>query len=502
MRLLAKQKGETVTLPTGSATALNRFGLGARFDLTEAQRKTMAADPRGFLKDEMKPERALLSGPYLETTRINLLTSFAEQERKRMERDQNLKANTPAMGMAPGTAMPEPPAQNAMQSAMQNPMQNPAQGDQKNRPIQREVLLSEAQARWQKAFEDPSGFIERLVWFWSNHFAVSVAKGQQVQVSAGSYEREAIRPFVLGQFGDMLKAVEKHPTMLFFLDNRSSMGPDSKAGKNQKKGLNENLAREILELHTLGVDGGYTQADVTNFARIITGWTWYPNNPNFETASFVFNPNAHQPGEPKVLSKIYAQPGIAQGEAVLDDLVHSPATAKHLATKFVRHFVADEPPPALVAKLAKVFGDTGGNLLAFTHALLDDDLAWAAPATKLRTPQEYLAASARALNLPTDKPEVAMRALNDLGQPLWKPSGPNGYGDRVQDWGSAEGMKMRFAYAVAMSNQAAVPGNPTDLANIVLADAASPETRQAIARAETRQQGLSLLLMSPEFQRR
>ena len=496
--------------PSASSIALSRFGLGARFDLSAADRKAIDADPRGYLKLELKPDRAQLTAPYLESTRINLLTNFAENERKKMERERNQNPNAPVNGplINPQIAMAAPMPSAMQNGAMQNDgMQNGAKqngimADAANRPIQREVSINEAQARWKKAFEDPTGFIERLVWFWSNHFAVSAAKGQQVQITAGSYEREAIRPYVLGNFGDMLNAVEKHPTMLFFLDNRSSIGPNSKAGKNQKKGLNENLAREILELHTLGVDGGYSQADVTNFARVITGWTWYPNNPNFEPASFVFNPNAHEPGEPTVLAKSYTQPGIGQGEAVLNDLAHHPATAKHLASKFVRHFIADEPPPELVSKLAKVFIDTGGNLLAFTTALLSEDLAWSAPQTKLRSPQEFLMASARAMNLPLDKPEAGMRALNDLGQPLWRPGGPNGYGDRVQDWGSPEGMKMRFAYAVAMANQATVHGNPTDISNVVLGDAGSSETRQAIARAESRQQGLALLLMSPEFQRR
>jgi len=475
------------TVPIQTTTAFNRFGLGARFDLSDAQRKSIAADPRNWLKSELAPERAHLNSADLDSTRINLLTNFAEQERKRKEREQ-MQTSTAAM-------LPQITGQPNM--AMQPPN---AAGP--NRSIQRDVLLTEAQARWQRGFEDMSGFSERLVMFWSNHFAVSTAKAQQVQITAGSYEREAIRPFVLGKFGDMLKAVEQHPTMLFFLDNRDSIGPNSKAGLKQKKGLNENLAREILELHTLGVDGGYSQADVTNFARIITGWAWYPNNPNFEPATFIFNPNTHEPGDPKVLNKPYAQQGIAQGEAVLVDLAHHPSTAKHLATKFVRHFVSDDPPPALVAKLAKTYLDSGGELMAFTKALIDDDGAWAAPATKLRSPQEYLLAASRALNLPPDKPERAMRALNDLGQPLWRPSGPNGFGDRTQDWASAEGMKMRLAYATAMAQGAAVSGNPTDLTNIILSDAASTETRQAIARAESKQQGLALLLMSPEFQRR
>ena len=484
-----------MTISPNTLTALNRFGLGARFDLSEAQHQAIEADPRGYLKAQLTPESALLNAPDLDSSRVNLLINFAEQERKKMERE--------AIASAATTTAPV-----AMQANMQGPAQSmmgqPAP-KQTEPPVQRKIMLTEATARWRKGFEDTTGMVERLVWFWSNHFAVSTAKDQAVEVSAGSYEREAIRPFVLGKFADMLKAVEQHPVMLTFLDNRGSVGPDSKAGQKQKKGLNENLAREILELHTLGVNGGYSQADVTSFARVITGWTWTnPNNPNYEPATFVFNPNTHEPGDAKVLDKTYSQSGIAQGEEVLNDLARHPSTAKHLATKFVRHFVADDPPPALVAKLTKVYLETGGDLMAFTKALIDDDAAWSTPATKLRTPQEFIMSAARAINItpPVDKPDRALNALNDLGQPLWRPGGPNGFGDRVQDWASAEGMKMRFAWASNMAAQANVQGNPTDIANIVLADAGSPETRQAIARAESRNQGFALLLMSPEFQRR
>ncbi|MDE2384942.1 MAG: DUF1800 family protein [Alphaproteobacteria bacterium] len=468
-----------------AATALRRFGLGPRFDLGEADQAAIAADARSYLKTQLKPQAALLHGEGLEDSKANLIAAFEEQQQKKMLRDQ--AAQMPAAAAAPMQSM-----EMAGQPQPEKPM-----------PVQRDVLLTEVQARYQKAFDDQSGLIERLVWFWSNHFAISIAKGTLSTITAGSFEREAIRPHVLGRFADMLKAVEQHPTMLFFLDNRDSIGPNSKAGQRRQKGLNENLAREIMELHTLGVNGGYTQADVTALARIITGWTFAGlNNTNFDPGIFVFNPNTHEPGASKVLGKAYAQQGQAQGEAVLADLARHPATAQHIAFKFARHFVADAPPPGLVDKLAASFRSSDGDLLALTQTLLDDDGAWATPAAKLRTPQEFLLAASRALNLPPDRPQPLIRALNELGQPLWKPAGPNGFGDTAQDWASPEGMKVRLSYASLMASQSKLATNPGDLAASLFGASLSQDTRQTVSRAESKPQGLALLLMSPEFQRR
>ena len=229
---------------------------------------------------------------------------------------------------------------------------------------------AEALARLQRAMIADCGFTERLVTFWSNHFCISASKGELARIWAGSFEREAIRPHVLGRFGDMLKAVEQHPAMLFFLDNQQSLGPDSRAGQNRKRGLNENLAREIMELHTLGVGGGYTQDDVTSLARIITGWTFAGRQGQLGTpGTFVFNANAHQPGAQPLLGKTYADAGVAQGEAALADIARHPSTAKFIATKFARHFVADEPPPALVTRLQEVFRKSDGDLRALATTL-------------------------------------------------------------------------------------------------------------------------------------
>jgi uncharacterized protein (DUF1800 family) len=308
---------------------------------------------------------------------------------------------------------------------------------------------------------------------------------------------------VFGRFSDMLKAVEQHPAMLFFLDNQQSLGPDSRAGQNRKRGLNENLAREIMELHTLGVGGGYSQDDVTSLARIITGWTYAGRQGKLGTpGSFVFNANAHQPGAQQVMGKIYASNGVAQGEAVLADIARHPSTAKFIAAKFVRHFVADDPPPALVARLQKVFTETDGDLKALALALLDSDEAWQAPLTKVRSPYEFLVATGRLLARIPEDPGNYLGSLNLLGQPLWSPSGPNGFPDTNAAWAAPEGMKLRLDISAQLASRVAGSIDSRDLLELVAADAASEETRRTVERAESRQQALALLLMSPEFQRR
>ncbi|MDB5564482.1 MAG: uncharacterized protein JWP84_1048, partial [Tardiphaga sp.] len=347
------------------------------------------------------------------------------------------------------------------------------------------------------------GFVERLVVFWSNHFCISANKGDPARMWAGSFEREAIRPFVLGKFSDMLRAVEQHPAMLFFLDNQQSIGPTSKAGQNGKRGLNENLAREIMELHTLGVGGGYSQGDVTTLARIITGWTFAGREGRIGTpGSFAFNANAHEPGPQTLLGKTYDDTGVTQGEAALADIARHPSTAKFIATKFAQHFVADDPPPALVARLQAVFKKSDGDLKALAIALLDSDEAWQAPLSKVRSPYEYLIAIGRVLARIPDDPGRYIVSLGVLGQPLWTPPGPNGFPDSNAAWAVPEGMKLRLDIAAQVSARIADSIDARELLDVVAGDAASSETRNTIARAETRQQALALLLMAPEFQRR
>ena len=373
--------------------ALHRFGLGARGGAS-GDFVNAASDPRGFVKADLsRPNGALLEVPGLLSTPALGKAVFEYQFGIQQARDaaakiptseanpppptaaqmRNLSLSTIAQDMAPAAkqaAMPPPgndaamAAPAAMQPGAPKPPPQPVNIIQK-------TFRAEALARLQRATLAECGFGERLVAFWSNHFCISASKGGLARMWAGSFEREAIRPHVFGRFADMLRAVEQHPAMLFFLDNQQSFGPDSRAGRNRKRGLNENLAREIMELHTLGVDGGYTQDDVTALARIITGWTFAGRQGQLGTpGSFVFNANAHQPGAQLLLGKIYENNGLAQGEAALADIARHPATAKFIATKFVRHFVADDPPPALVARLMQVFSKSGGDLKALAAALL------------------------------------------------------------------------------------------------------------------------------------
>jgi uncharacterized protein (DUF1800 family) len=363
--------------------------------------------------------------------------------------------------------------------------------------LPQQLYLAEAKARFARALAADTGFVERLVWFWSNHFCVSADK---VRPIAGAFEREAIRPHVLGRFADMLLAVESHPAMLHYLDNARSIGPDSMAGRNRGKGLNENLAREILELHTLGVRTGYSQADVTNFAKVITGWSIIPPRQPERGGEFTFNPRMHEPGAQTVAGRNYADSGIEQGRAVLLDLARHPATAQHIATKLARHFIADEPPPRLVEALEATFISSDGNLKQVARVLVSAPEAWDASRSKLKRPGEWVIAATRATGVLAPDARPIIGALNMLGEPLWRPPAPKGFDDLNAAW--MDGLAQRLDIANQFGRRVTQPVDPKELVETALGPLASPETRQAVARAETRPQAVALLLMSAEFQRR
>jgi uncharacterized protein (DUF1800 family) len=308
---------------TLAAIALHRFGFGPR----AGSLASVAADPRGAVLAELDRPGA---GRFAGCQKVGIGDAASRSApNKDMPKSDMMKADP----------VPASSADATQGNAPAKPKLGPG--------IPQQIYLEEGKVRFDSALNAEIGLVDRLTWFWSNHFCVSADKGQ-VRALCGAFEREAIRANVLGKFSEMLLAVESHPAMLLYLDNAGSIGPNSIAGQRRGKGINENLAREILELHTLGVRGGYSQEDVTNFAKIITGWTFSPFKQDPQHGGeFMFNERLHEPGPQMVLSHRYDDNGYEQGRAALLMLADHPATAKHIATKLVMHFVADEPDTTL-----------------------------------------------------------------------------------------------------------------------------------------------------------
>ena len=379
--------------------------------------------------------------------------------------------------------------------------------------IVRRHYLEQTGARYAAAAESDEPFHERLVHFWSNHFAISADK-QPVPAIAGLYENEAIRPHISGKFIDLLLAVEKHPAMILYLDNQRSVGPNStlgrKANRRQRErevGLNENLAREILELHTLGVNGGYTQKDVGSFANVITGWSIGGSGEKGRFADgtpgqFEFREAIHEPGTKVVMGRRYSGKGIEQGEAVLRDLATHPSTASFLATKLARHFVSDTPPDSLVAKMASAYLDADGDLTALYKVMVAAKEPWAHTFTKYKTPHEFVVSTLRAFRHTPDNRRFVVGALDLMGQTPYRPGSPAGWPDTAEHWGGADALYKRIEWSNTVARVVGSRVNPVELGDEILGDAFRPETRKAISRAETLSQGMTLFLASPDFQRR
>jgi uncharacterized protein (DUF1800 family) len=448
--------------PDPTTLALHRFGLGAR----PGERPTVAADPRGWLRDQLDPH---LRPP----ARLAELPSHAELF-----------------------------AESARRKA--------AGGAESVRQWGRSVYRNERAARFAVAASTPHPFRERWVRFWSNHLCVS-AKKRPIVAVVGAHEREAIRPAVVGSFSDLLLASTRHPAMLMYLDNQLSVGPHSSLGESKEQGLNENLARELLELHTLGVEGGYSQDDVVALAKMLTGWTVWRGKATKaarETA-FVFARRRHEPGEKVLLGQTCKEDGEAEAAAALRALARHPSTARHLSRKLVRHFVADDPPEPIVTDLARVFEETGGDLQAVGVQLIEDDRAWKAAARqpKLRTPEELAIAMVRASGWtdsggPLPDAVLAMeRAVQGMGQVPLSPPSPAGWPDRAEDWAGPEQVLRRIELAeeVGRSLRGEVR-NPEAFADDLLGDRFHPDTRLAVARAPDRATSLALIFAAPEFQ--
>lgn len=372
----------------------------------------------------------------------------------------------------------------------------------------REAYVAATGARAASALQTSTPFVERLVHFWSNHFAVSVDKLLVVGL-AGSFEADAIRPHVMGRFEDLLLAVVRHPAMLLYLDQAQSIGPGSLAGRRaaeagrRPRGLNENLAREILELHTLGVRGGYTQDDVGEFARALTGWTLPADDADRSAAdTFRFVPALHEPGARTVLGRTYADGGEGQARAILRDLVAAPATARHVAGKLARHVVADDPPAALVDRLADVFARTGGDLPSVYRALVESPEAWAAPAAKFKSPWDWAVSGLRAMGVRDVPAPQVVALMNQLGQPVWRPGSPAGWDDLTATWAAPDALLRRVEVAQRLAALAPAGVDARALAPRVLPGVLRTPTSDAIARADSGPTALALLLVSPEFLRR
>jgi uncharacterized protein (DUF1800 family) len=495
-----------MTLQDG-AIAANRFGLGAR----PGEIRAIAGDPRGWLKAQLTPEAAppapiaALPSTQAATQAFDVwlaTTGISPANAAGIYQKAGAMGGGGAMG-APGLAQGVSIEQSFVRTL------GPA-------------FAQAVQARMQAAVSTDRPFFERLVRFWGNHFTVSGSQPTAFPI-VGIFERDVVRPRCTGRFGDMLLASCKHPGMLIYLDNYISIGPDSVIARNPwvlpaylreiMKGLNENLGREVLELHTMGVRSGYTQADVTTLATIITGWMVRQRdgrerlegeNGRDASSMFIFRAAAHEPGAQLLLGKTYAQGGVAQGEAALSDIAHHPATAAFIATKLVRHFVADDPPPAAVERIAAVFQDTGGDLRAVSAALVDLPQAWDPAARKFKPPEDYLTSALRAMNGKPDLSGQQIIALLDrMGQRPFFAPGPNGWADIEGQWIGPDAIWKRVEWADALAKAVAdAKFDPSVLAQEALGPSLTPATLRTIRLAESPAQGLALFLTAPEFQHR
>ncbi|WP_114228426.1 MULTISPECIES: DUF1800 domain-containing protein [Sphingomonas] len=505
--------------------AQNRFGLGPRGDQSQG-----GGDGRGWVEAQLGARLAMLSDAPTGAEAAQALIAYRDERRNAKQAGLLQPASVPkGMPMAMATTAPmtgatmtapgSGPAMTAEPMTGMTPDARPPRRASKPPELmdaqkaQRQLYLSAVDARLKASLVTPTPFLERMAHFWANHFAVGANKADTVGY-AGLLELDAIRPNLTGRFADLLLAVERHPAMLFYLDQAQSVGPHSQAGlraqgRGRDVGLNENLAREIMELHTLGVRSGYSQADVTEFARALTGWnvagigrgpvqrfmTGQPGDFNFVEV-------LHEPGARTILGKRYAEDGEAQARAVLMDLAVHPATARHIATKLTRHFVADDPPPAVVARVEQAFLKSRGDLPTVYRALIASPEAWQPDRPKFRNPWEWTVASLRALDVPAPPAQRTVGLLQELGMPVWRPTSPAGYDDLAASWAGPDALVRRVEAAQRFASAAGQGTDARAIAPKVLGARLTDATATAISRAESPATGLALLLVSPEFLRR
>ena len=506
--------------PSGSASIAAAPIAAHRFGLAEPSLAVVGADPRGWLLAQIGPADAQVGDALPDA--VQGVRRFAEFRRLRREAAERPSRDPPAgagSGMTARTSTAGPA-----------PTSDPGRASTEQRFAEhfRELVRADLRARAVTAATTRRPFAERLALFWCNHFTVSMAKAS-VRGLAGAFEREAIRPHIAGPFETLLGAAVRHAGMLRYLDNDQSAGPQSEGVQRLQRraqrdgtmaprltGLNENLAREVLELHTLGVAGGgaayggwggYTQRDVTEFARVLTGWrvplreVLSPAWPAGQ-APTRFEPRWHEPGPKQLLGKTYAE-GPQALDAVLHDLAHHPSTARHLAAKLARHFVADDPPPALVHRLAQAYARSGGELAAVYRELVAAPEAWQPQPAKLKSPEEFVIGTVRLLALG----ERAFERQPDggiamLGQRVLAAPSPAGWPDRADEWLGPDAVWKRVEWATRVADRVGRRVDARELARAALGPALSDTTLQQIERASDGPQALALLLLSPEFQRR
>lgn len=455
-----------------AAIAVTRFGLGAR----PGEIDVAKADPQGFLIAQIRRDGA-------DAPQDGGETSAQRFEQMRDYQQQQKAARQKKDGETPDDAALQ--AAKAAQIAL------------------RDKVNADFLARARLATNTPAGFRERWALFWANHFTVSATK-QITSVLIGPFEREAIRPHVFDSFETLLVASSTHPAMLTYLDQAQSIGPNSQVGvrrRGARAGLNENLAREIMELHTVGVDAGYTQGDVTEFARALTGFSVGRDNEDRQ-GQFVFRDAAHEPGARTIMGLRYAQADIQQGMAVLKTLAADKRTARHVCGKIARHFVSDTPPPALTARLEKRWMDTGGDLAQVAKALVESPEAWDATPAKFKTPYEYTLSTWRLIGAEPSAIERLVPILTGLGQKPFSAPSPKGWAEDAQTWASPDGLVKRMQWAQGFAAVVADRTDPNALAVSALGARLTPPVAKAVSRAETRKEAFALLVMSPEFQRR
>ena len=479
-----------------AAIAVTRFGLGAR----PGELAQVRSDPHGWLKAQIRAEGAD-QPPTSGATAQQRIAEYRDfqQDRRAARKD--------ATGDDKASPDKVPDARDPVKMAQR---------------MLRDETGADFAARAQLASTTDAGFRERWTLFWANHFTVSANKLVTATV-VGPFEQEAIRPHIFGPFAGLLGAVETHPAMLLYLDQAQSIGPNSPAAQYLKRGpargvgqgiggaaalgrqagLNENLAREILELHTVGINGGYSQADVTEFARAMTGLSigGLRESPDMAGAP-VFRAAAHEPGDRTVMGVRYRAGGKEQAGAILTDLAAKPQTAKFVCGKIARHFVADDPPPALVDRLTRTWIATNGDLARVADALISSPEAWNPEPAKFKTPYEFLVSAWRAAGGSPKNVTVLAPALNAMGQKPFSAPSPKGWPEETEAWAAPDAIVKRMTWAQGFSAAAVYGRDPKILAADALGARLRPATATMIARAESRPEGFALLLMSPEFLRR